>query len=167
MPRINQQVERILDEGTGARRSVIVQMQSDEGLNEGLIRIAAEVHRRRNLSLSARDLLPVHHTALEQVRKSAGGKLTTSARSALGRAEASLSLQVGRAMVPAARAMLKSSGQRALAPLSQSDVVKRSVEEAGKRSRKSSPETSPGLTSFWSSRSVVLDLKKRRSCEAS
>ena len=58
MTDLRQQVVRIIDEGTGRRRTVIVQMRAGERTDDRLLGIAAEVHRRRNLTISARDLLP-------------------------------------------------------------------------------------------------------------
>ncbi len=60
---VRQQAERIIDEGDGASRSVIVRMASvDDGREddgrEGVLRAAAYRMQQRSLSLRARDVLP-------------------------------------------------------------------------------------------------------------
>ncbi len=68
LPSLKQQVERILDAGGGQWRSVILRMKSDREEDE-LARVAAEAIGRRNLYLSARDVLPP-----QRVREPAKGK---------------------------------------------------------------------------------------------
>ncbi|HEX2204928.1 MAG TPA: S8 family serine peptidase [Longimicrobium sp.] len=149
---LQRQIERIIDEGHGARRSVIVQMGACECATERLLRVVAEVHRRRNLSLSARDLLPVDQRELDRLR--AGGAPSPRGHGVPG---ASLALQAGSALLPVAPERLRSSGRASLAPLLASDVVRRALGRISRR--RSAPERrdAPG---FWSSRSLPLELEK-------
>jgi Subtilase family len=163
MEELKTAVERIIDEGQGERRSVIVQMESGEKTNDQMLKIAAEVHHRRNLSLTARELLPAPQPKLEKLREVAGKKLTTSARNTLASAEASLAIQVGTVLLPiAARELMRSVGLEALTPLMNSELVKKALSETVslKRKAEEAPFTARQAPKFWTSRSMVLNIKK-------
>jgi hypothetical protein len=99
---LQDQVEKIIDEGDGERRTVIVQMASDEQVDRQLLTLAATVHRRRNLSLTSRDVLPAEHQELENLQMQTAGTegLTILAERTLEGAEASLAVQVGTRLLP-------------------------------------------------------------------
>jgi subtilisin family serine protease len=161
---VESQIERIIDEGTGPRRSVIIQVSSDEAANHDLIKIAAEVHRRRNLSLTARDLLPASMEELERVNQAAGSKrLSMMVKNTLASSDASLATQVGAAMVPLERKMLKSTAMNALDSLLKSQIVRASLSETISRKSKKSSQGKVGrkdIPVLWASRSIALDIKK-------
>ena len=58
--RLARQLERILDEGSGSHRSVIVRMKLPERDEETLLGAVAHAVQRRALLLSARDIFPAH-----------------------------------------------------------------------------------------------------------
>ena len=58
--RLVRQVERILDEGSGNHRSVIVRMKLPEKDEETILGVVANAIQRRALLLTARDVLPIH-----------------------------------------------------------------------------------------------------------
>ena len=137
-------------------------MASNEETNQQLLNVAAEVHRHRNLCLTAWDLLPAPQDQLEMLNQVAGKRLTASARRTLGSAEASLAVQVGVALLPVAREMLKAAGLEALAPLLDHDLVKKALSQATERKTKiqNTPVTQREAPTFWTSKSVVLDIAK-------
>lgn len=159
---VKEQVERIIDEGEGSHRSVIVQMASDERATDRLLSIAAEVHRHRNLSISARDLLPAPLAELEVVTKAAGKRPAAVARRTPASAEASLALQVGGALLPIARDLMRTAGLGYLAPLLNHELVKRALDETiGRKDQgQGASVTTKDVPRFWTSRSVALDMSR-------
>ena len=67
MERLKAQVQKIIDESSEKQLSVIVQMRTDDGATRRLIETAAEVHRRRTVTVSARELLPSSKTDLDRL----------------------------------------------------------------------------------------------------
>ncbi len=141
--RLARQVERILDEGSGNYRSVIVRMKLSERDEETLLGAVAHAIQRRALLLSARDILPAH---LERLVVPAGE--TTSDRS--GKApeeEGGVAAQVAATAIrQVSKRGLRSRGLRSLRPLV-SSLLKL---EQGTR----------GARSFWTSKCVVLQMTK-------
>lgn len=158
---LERQVERIIDEGSGSRRSVIIQMKVNEEPNKQLLQAAAEVHRRRNLSLTARDLLPASQSDLQQLVESAGKKLNAKARNTLNSADASLSIQLGAVMNLIQQEAIKRTGMQALAPLFNNELVKKTLSDTLSRKQKKSEQmTERSAPTLWASRSMVLDISK-------
>jgi hypothetical protein len=139
-----QQVEKILDEGEGEERSVIVQMSSpDEKKKDLMVRTASEVIQKRHLTLTPRDLLPA---SLDQMRRGRAGKPTPAARRQLLTVEKSFSAQMAAIALPAlTKATLEAVGLRALAPLLDSPLVR---------------EAALAVAELWTSRSAVLKMKR-------
>jgi subtilisin family serine protease len=149
--RLTEQVERILDEQTGPKRSVIVRMADPDQRVDDLVGMATEAIRVRPLALTARDVLPTRIDTLRGKRpdRSAGQ------RRALAQEEVSTVARVATAEVGAVtKRGLISSGERALRPIFQFDAAKRSVEEIAARKT-----TTTGRPTFWASRSVLLELE--------
>jgi subtilisin family serine protease len=146
---LREQVERIIDEGVGTRRSVIVRM-AEPGADIGaLIGTAGEAIRARRLSQTARDILPSQG---EAVREKTSG-LSPRNRRALASDHVSASAQVAAAGVrTVTKNQLVASGHRAVRPLLASDVAQKGL-RASERKGKTS-----GTGVFWSSRSAVLEL---------
>ena len=151
--RLHEQVERIIDEGTGSRRSVIVRMaepQDGDGVTV-LVGTATDAIRARRLSLTARDILP---SSAEVVRGKTPGKLSARERRVLAQDQVSSVAQVAAADVTTVtKRHLASSGRKAVAPLLSSDAAKKAI-AAPKRG------AGTGTGVFWSSRSAALELHK-------
>jgi subtilisin family serine protease len=159
MTELREQVERIIDEGRGRRRTVIVQMKTEERADARLLQVAAEVHRRRNQTISARDLLPASRDELEAVRQASGKRLTAPARRALQRTEASLAVQVGAAPSPPGVEAMRAVGLSALRPLLEHPMVQDSERAAaGRESTTASRSAASVQKALWASRSAVLEM---------
>ena len=154
---IRKQVERIIDEGEGPYRSIIVQMATDDETAQSLIETGSEAVRRRSMSTSARDVLPAKARAMTTVRSS---EQTRSERMALRRAEQSVASQIAfRTAEVVSKQILKSTGLGFLEPLISSDFVLRSIEAVAKHQRKRKPEQQV-IPHFWSAASAVLEVEK-------
>jgi hypothetical protein len=90
-PPVDEQIERILDEGRGRRRSVIVRMSSTEEEIQELSSTASEAIRKRNLAQSARDVVPL---SLDKMRLPESGKRTDYMKRQLRAADQSVAAQV-------------------------------------------------------------------------
>ena len=137
--RLARQVERILDEGSGSHRSVIVRMKLPERDEETLLGVVAGAIQRRTLLLTARDILPAHPGLVAGPDR---GDPSDRAREAL-RQEGGLAAQVAAAAIrQASKRVLRSRGLRSLRPL-YSGLLKLGRGAAGARS-------------FWTSRCAVM-----------
>jgi hypothetical protein len=152
---LRKQVERIIDSSGEKKLSVIVQLGVDEDSHRRVIEAAAEVCRRRNVTTSARDLLPPNKDDIARIGGLAGKKLPSTARRILDSAEASLAIQLASAFVPGAQFTLS-----LFKTLLNSDVVKKSVEASLARRETKGEITQKDLPRFVSSRSMVLELSK-------
>jgi len=161
-------VDRIIEEGEGEREggrwSVIVQVPPDERTTHRLVSTAADVLRRRNVSLTARDLLPVSQEALEDLNSVAGGDhITDRAQQVLTAGDTSLAVKLGFEASALADNLQPQSDNRALDQLLQNPIVHKALSETTERkvSEQAVPltreERQPTLTS---SRSVVLNIEK-------
>lgn len=150
--RIESQVERIIDEGSGRRRSVIVQMDSRREGFDALIEGACEAVRERALVASARDLLPAPASAHQRGK---GGKLSAAQRRKLRSAAASFTSQVALATASSAprrpgKRSLVAEGRRAVRPLRSSAVVQKALS--------SPPKGVRAAKELWSSGSLALEV---------
>jgi len=145
MSKTKEQVDRIIAEGIGRRRNVIVHMASPEKKpKQSLLHLASEAIRKRLLSLSARDLLPVPMAKARRADPARPGS-----RPAAG--NRSLAAQVAARMpLVLSLARLKARGEAALRPLLRHDLVKKAVKEAKQVK----------APAFWASKSVALDIRK-------
>ena len=141
--RLTRQVERILDEGSGNHRSVIVRMKLPEKDEETLLGVVANAIQRRALLLTARDVLPAD---LDRLTPPDRGAPSDRASEAL-RDEGGLAAQVAATAIrQVSRRVLRSRGLRSVNPLVSS--LPRLGQRAG------------GVRSFWTSRCVVLQTPK-------
>jgi subtilisin family serine protease len=160
MSKLKEQLEKIIDEGTGKRRNVIVQMESPEPTDQRLFKLAADVYQRRNLSYTARDLLPAPRQQLEKLQQPLGNRRAASPGVTLSTSSASLADSFASEQSTARMEL----GVAALAPLLASELFQKVTAEmmgaSAKTTRgrkKTIPVSSP---SFWSSQSAVLDISK-------
>jgi subtilisin family serine protease len=147
---LDEQVERIIDEGKGRRRSVIVRMASPEEELTALSSTTSNAIQKRNLAISARDVLPL---PLDRIRLPESGERSAYEKRVLKAEEHSVTAQV--AVMEGKRVTshsLKRSGLKVLKPLMDSDLVQKSKVEV----RTEKPEPEP----FWISNSLALDIAK-------
>ena len=141
--RLARQVERILDEGSGNHRSVIVRMRLPEKDEETILGVVASAIQRRALLLTARDVLPTH---LDRMAGPNRGTPSDRAREAL-RDEGGLAAQVAATAIrQVSKRVLRSRGLKSLKPL-YSSLLKLK-------------QGAHGARSFWTSKCVVLQTTK-------
>lgn len=141
---LTRQIEFIRDTESGATYEVVVRVGSTNNDDPAIVATVAEALRRRGLSSSARDVLPVERSTL----RSAGRRKSEVH---------SVSAQVAQAPVTrSAQATLRKHGLDALKPLMNSDIYRRATSRDGRR--KSSSGEAP--VAFWSSSSMVLPVHK-------
>ena len=111
---VEQQIQRILDEGKGRNRHVIVQMSHHPGELSDLLDTASQATRRRSMAVSARSVLPAEARYFQT-----DGSLTESTRKRhLRDAGRSMAAQVrARGFDRITPAAYKDSARASLAPL--------------------------------------------------
>jgi subtilisin family serine protease len=146
---LTRQIEFIRDTETSKTYEVVVRVGSGNKDDPTIVATVAEALRRRGLSSSARDVLPVARQALTSSAKGSDARLRKEDRS--------LSAQVAQADVTrSAHATLRKHGLGALQPLLRSDVFRQADAAAqGAKPKKGAPKPSQPAV-FWSSSSVVL-----------
>ncbi len=150
MNNLNEQVERIIDEGSGRRRSVIVRMASPEEELKALSSTTSNAIQKRNLAISARDVLPL---PLDRIKLPESGERTAYEKRVLRAEEHSVTAQI--AVMEGKRVSsysLKRSGLKVLKPLINSDLVQKIKAEV----KTDKPEPAP----LWISNSLALDMSK-------
>ena len=155
--RLKKQIERVIDEGRGPRREVIVTMGVPDQTERELLHTASRAIQERNLSLTARDLLPA---SAKSLRRPKSGKRTAAAERELREQGLSVAAQVARAAVPLVVGALVRSHPlgAAVAALLGSALVKKAVAEVSKK-KKGEPKTKPPKPAFrWSSGSLALSI---------
>jgi subtilisin family serine protease len=146
---VSKQAEKIIDEGSGRRRSVIVKMASQVEI-EALSATASDALKKRNLARTARESLP---PTLEKLKKPESGERTKYQQRQLKDEYKSVSAQIAASDAPVLTiSQLRNDGLRSVKPLVQSEIAYKSAV----RQKKESEEPD----SLWISRSVVLDLTK-------
>ena len=145
---LKRQIEKILDEGRGASRSVIVQMAPAQAEHEEAMRVSKRVAERRAVVMSARELLPPPAKVLNR-------RKTKKVRKELLGLNNSMASQMAATCSGRSREQLKTEGQLSLAPLMGSDTFKACVAiQRKKKSRRQYPKA------FWSSSSVAMNITK-------
>ena len=142
--RLQSQVERIVDDGAGRYRRIIVQMAGCSDLEEGFLEGAVRAVRRRRMVVSARDLLPASAASFHRGRDL---KLTAAQARKQRDAGASLASQVAavnarQAARKPSRRQLVAAAERSLKPLYKSAVMGKIT---GRKSGKAAARR------FWSS----------------
>lgn len=155
---LKEQVERIIDEGAGRTRSVIVQMETDGSYTKALLRTASQAIRRRGMTVTARDVLPPQaHVFQDSVSRRAS---RNRSRRELRQADQSLAAQFAlQALKTVAKPLLREVGLGFLAPLMESATVQEALGRASEKLEKVAPTRSK-IPQFWSSASAVLELEK-------
>ena len=111
---VEKQIQKVLDEGQGRTRHVIVQMRYEpEDLDE-LLNTASQAMRRRSMAISARSVLPAE---ARYFRKDSSLTAATRKKNLRG-AKRSMAAQVGaRSFDKVAPSAYKDSARAALQPL--------------------------------------------------
>jgi len=145
-PPIKTQVEKILDEGSGDHRSVIVRLGDREENQEPLLRLATDAIRRRNMSFSARDVLPEERREASRSRRRRSSERT--------RREWQAAAKTMAAKFPTTP---KQARAGYLKPLLAVEVVQKAIVQMSASRNGRRPSAVPN---FWTSTSVLLDLEK-------
>ena len=147
---ITQQIERILDEGVGESRSVIVQMKANNTLYGELIKTSSRVVRRRGMSISPRELRPAPASVMKRKTK------TQAQRKELSLHAESMSSQVALGRGDRTKQRLVQAGRTNLRPLQTSTFLRESLaKHVGKSKSKRRP-----VKIFSSFSSAVMELDK-------
>jgi subtilisin family serine protease len=152
---LDRQIEKINDESSDERVSVIVQMNSQDDLGKYLAE-TSEAIRQRISAVSARALVP---PARDTLTTGVGGAITPAAKKKLEHSPSSVSrtFLASLAIKTLEDQELVDLGLRALKPLLESSWVKALV--AGAAAAGTYPARAEPVH-FWSSSSAVLDLTK-------
>ncbi|MCP4203768.1 MAG: S8 family serine peptidase [bacterium] len=147
-PYLHEQIEKIIDEGRGATRDVIVQMSPESTEYSRLLQASSRAIRKRSMSTSARELLPPPAKILK--RKARPKERRTELRTHTQ----SLASQVAALAKPRRPTPRRAAGLKSLDPLLQSEGVKvAAAKEADK-------ERGKKIRKFWSSSSAAMRLDK-------
>ena len=141
---LQEQIEKIIDMGEGDRRDVIVRIKSRDEERESFVRLAAEAIHQRNLSLSARDVLP-------PARRPAKRPGASFPRDSKG---FSSQLSHARLTTMSARNLRTRAFGRLDSHL-KDPIVNRAAREGAR-----SPAQRGKVQSFWTSKSMRLNLSK-------
>ncbi len=162
--RLKERLEELIDEGSGAVRSVIVQMRTDDIVTKKLLKTASQAMRSRLMSSSARDMLPPKADAMKFTK---AGKHTSASVKHLRANKLSMAAQIGLYVNSLqTRAALESLGLASLAPLIDSVFVQSAMDRIAttriskKRKGKSKTSKKDSIPHFWSSASAVIELDK-------
>ncbi len=148
---VRQQVERILDESTGTRCSVIVQMKNEKTDITELINLAGQATQRRGMLISARDLLPPSYAEMKRkVRTSRTRKKRRRVK--LRPDEKSMSSFAMELLRPVTRNLLKSEASNVLSQLTQSAFMRDVMARAADNKKK--------VSQFWASASAAFDINR-------
>lgn len=152
---IRKQVERILDEGSGERRQVIVRLRAPADVKRSLITLAADAIQQRNMALTARDVLP---PAMDPSALPPFGRRSSSQRqTVVDRARSMTARASARSIDVETMGGLKSDGLEKIAPFVQSSIVRQWAQESATASKRRPRDT---FQTFWTSKSVLLELSE-------
>ncbi len=118
---LDEQIERIIAEGAGKRREVIVQMGDLDDSERAFAAVASDALGRRSTLTTAREVLPPHLDFLKEKRSP---KAKSERKRELKDTEQSMVSQLAaQAIAGVGRAVLRKSSLGYLAPLLTSDLV--------------------------------------------
>ncbi|HEV7766971.1 MAG TPA: S8 family serine peptidase [Thermoanaerobaculia bacterium] len=137
---VRRQIERIIDEGTGDTRDVIVRMASTASQKRTLVDLASAVVQDRNMALSARDILPI---TFEQQQRYAQAQRP---RHRSSETDSSLATQVATRQVRVGMRALRREADASLRPLIRF-AERHNIDETT-------------MTSFWTSKAMRMQIKK-------
>jgi hypothetical protein len=148
---IEKQIQKILSQGVGERRQVIVRMASPAPAKESLINLASDALRQRNMALSARECLPptFDHRPVTPM-----GRQSTSQRQTLFDEDKSFSTKLD-SLDPLPRSALKADGLSFLKNLDTYDVVQKFILQRKKSQRQIIQKSVPG---FWTSKAALIEV---------
>lgn len=155
---IKQQIEQILDEGTGSYRSVIVQMETNKVLMKKLLQTSSVAIRNRLMSSSAREVLPPDLAEMNINRSKKRRKVPSF--------DHSMASQMSRqALEVITKSAMRTIGFESLLPLIDSDFTNKAIVNMLDRAKDKGSiplkiTNSSKVTQFWSSASAVLELKQ-------
>lgn len=144
------QAERICDEVEARKFSVIIQTQNDDKDTREVIKAAREALERRNQTISARDLMPPVASVLNKE------KITAPVKRKLAVSGQSIASSIAMTSVSSRKMKdLESAGIESIETVLSIASVRKLIEPSGVKKDKSD------LVSFWTSGSIVLDVKKK------
>ncbi len=148
MLKIQEQIDRIIDIGEGARRQVIVRFGARDKQERQLARLAASAISQRNMSISARDVLPA--------RKKKSGKSSTRGDSGIPPDTLGVSVSLEKKMLGLTnmKELREFAWARMDPALSRELIVKAAGEVVRPKKEKGT------VQSFWTSKSMLLDMSK-------
>ncbi len=147
---LKDQIEKILDEGHGATRSVIIQMDTGADEYSAILNASGRAIRKRAMATSARELLPPPASVLKRKTRN------TSNRSKLRSYTQSVASQVALSKRPKTRKdTLRQRRTASLNPLINSDSV-----QAALSKQKGKKVGDKKMRAFWSSSSAAMKLDK-------
>lgn len=147
---LDQQVEKIIDEGTGAKRSVIVRMASTDEEISILSGTASEAIQKRKLVQSARDVLPL---PFDNINLPPSGERSAYMQRKLRSVDQSVVAQVAALnQSDVTSEGLKSSSLDNMKPLMKSNIVQTSISESRRQKKDANV--------LWISNSLVVELSK-------
>jgi hypothetical protein len=155
-PHLSQQIEQIIDEGKGPRRSVIVRMAAPDKARRDLLRAASHAIQKRNLTLTARDLLPASAKTLRRPRS---GKRKAAARRELRAHEGSLAAAVATIAVSSIVEVTPVVGPLFRA-LRASPAARKAVSDMFAGTKRGRTKRVPQAPEFPTSKSAVLEMSK-------
>lgn len=148
---LKDQIEKIIDEGQGTTRSVIIQMDTGATEYASLLNASGRAIRNRAMSTSARDLLPPPARVMKRKTH------TATQRSKLRSNSNSLASQVAARQRPGTKKdSLRISGNASLKSLINSDSIKSALAKQTSKNQKGAK-----MRAFWSSSSVAMKLDKK------
>lgn len=153
---LDRQIERVLDQGTGDRRQVIVRTavaDEDTARRHDLLTLASDALKQRNMALSARECLPPARGERSS-RAKTSGRVSRLDRYASDPAK-SLASHVAPYRPTSVRDSLRARSQGHLGDLRAADIVRKSFRETADRGRRSPVRVQP---SFWTSKSMLLEV---------
>jgi len=148
MQKIQEQIAKIIDTGDGDRRKIIVRVGGKDEREKSLVRLAASAISQRNMSLSARDVLPLDK---KHTHKTKAPQDQDFPRDAKG-----VSARIGKtAAVAGGYRTLRSYAFERLDSSLKNDFVDKAAHEVER------PKQEDGtVQSFWTSKSMLLDISK-------
>lgn len=154
------QIEYIRDMGDGDVHDVIVRMSQSDDVNTTIMTTVADALRRRGLSNSARDVLPVSASAFDETVENLRTSSRRSKAAKTANDSRSLAAQLAsEALQSVAVPLLRSAGLQALAPLVESSAVREAIikiaDQVGKKSKRNQVPELP-IRQFWASDSAVM-----------
>lgn len=143
-PQLKQQIEKVLDEGQGPTRTVIVSMSTPGESGGEVLNSLARATRHRRTLLSTRDIELPDSDLARSKQRSASQRRTLAANATSSAAQVAT-----RGLAPARRATLRSQGRKATRPLLRSEI--------GRKAMSRLPDgTDPASQVFWAAGSMIM-----------